>query len=135
IYVKSAMYGNTDLLHDDLVISSGGDQQPIEVVLRDDAASLAGTTDCGNTQCWVLLIADGNAAVPPRQLFVSPLGTFQASGLPPGSYHVYAFDRVDGIEYANPEAMKAYGGAAETVTLSAGQKAQTSVTMTKAVEQ
>ena len=135
IYVASATFGNTDLLHDDLVISSGGDQQAIEVTLRDDAASVAGTADCGNTQCWVLVIPESTAAVAPRQVFVAPTGTFQAIGLPPGSYHVYAFDRIDGIEYANPDAMKAYDGAAETVTLTAGQKSQVSVTMTKVADQ
>lgn len=135
VYVQSASFGNTDLLHDDLVIASGGDQQPIEVVLRDDAASITGNADCGNTQCWVLVLPDSNPSFSPRQVFVPPTGSFQAAGLPPGSYHVYALDRLDGIEYTNPDVMKAYDGTAQTVTLSAGQKTQVDLQVTKTGDQ
>ena len=132
LYVQAASFGTTDLLRDDLVITGGGDQQPIEVVVRDDAASLSGTADCGGTTCWVLVIPDGASSISPRQMFVSPAGTFQAVGLPPGSYRVYAFNSLDGIEYSNPEVMKAYDGSAASVTLSAGQKGQVSLGLTKA---
>lgn len=135
VYVQSATFGNTDLLHDDLLIASGGDQQPIEVVLRDDAASITGNADCGTTQCWVLVLPDSNSSFSPRQVFVPPTGSFQAAGLPPGSYHVYAFDRLDGIEYTNPDVMKSYDGTAQTVTLSAGQKTQIDLQMTKTGDQ
>ena len=134
-YVRSATYGNTDLLRDELVVAGGGESQPIEVVVRDDAASLSGTAHCEDTQCWVLIVPDGNNAIQPRTTFVNPQGSFQQMGLAPGSYRVYAFDRVDGIEYTNPEAMKAYGAHAETVVLSAGQKAQVNVDLTKVSNQ
>jgi Carboxypeptidase regulatory-like domain len=133
-YVRSATYNNTDLLRDDLVVA-GGDSQPIEVVVRDDAASLTGTARCEDSQCWVLIVPDGNAAIQPRQAFVNPQGSFEQAGLAPGSYRIYAFDRLDGIEYTNPEAMKAYGAHAETVVLTAGQKAQVNVDLTKVSDQ
>jgi hypothetical protein len=66
---------------------------------------------------------------------VNPQGTFQTFGLAPGSYRVYAFDRSDGIEFTNPEAMKPYSSKAETVVLSSGQKAQVNVELTKVAEQ
>lgn len=134
IYVHSAAYGTTDILRDELVVS-GGDSQPINVVVRDDSASLSGTVNCGDVQCWVLVVQDGNAATQPRMTYVNPQGTFQQTGLAPGSYRVYAFDRMDGIEFTNPEAMKAYGARAETVVLSAGQKAQVNVELTKVADQ
>jgi hypothetical protein len=134
-YVRSATYGNTDLLHDELVVANGGDSQPIEIVVRDDAASLSGTANCDNVQCWVLIAPDSSSAVQPRMVFVNPQGVFQSAGLAPGSYHVYAFDRNDGIEFANPDAMKGYGAHAETVVLSAGQKAQVNVSLTKVTDQ
>ncbi len=133
-YVRSATYGNTDLLRDELVVS-GGESQPIDVVVRDDPASLSGSARCEDTQCWVLIVPDGNNAVQPRTAFVDPQGGFQQMGLAPGSYRVYAFDRMDGIEYTNPEAMKAYGAHAETVVLTAGQKAQVNVDLTKVSDQ
>ena len=133
-YVRSATYGNTDLLRDDLIVA-GGDSQPIDVVVRDDAASLSGTARCEDSQCWVLIVPDGTSAIQARQAFVNPQGSFEQSGLAPGSYRIYAFDRLDGIEYTNPEAMKAYGAHAETVMLTAGQKAQVSVDLTKVSDQ
>jgi hypothetical protein len=133
-YVRSATYGNTDLLRDELVVA-GGDSQPIEVVVRDDPASLSGTARCEDTQCWVFIVPDGNTAFQPRTVWVDPQGSFQQMGLAPGSYRVYAFDRADGIEYTNPEAMKAYGAHAETVVLTAGQKAQVNVDLTKVADQ
>lgn len=36
-----------------------------------------------------------------------------------GTYQVFAFANVDGLEYANPEAMRNYSG--QSVTLEAGQ--------------
>jgi hypothetical protein len=135
VYVQSASFGNTDLLHDDLIISSGGDQQPIDVVLRDDAASVSGTVNCGNVQCSVLLLPDNVSSFSPRQVFVSPTGVFQIAGLPPGGYHVYAFDRLDGIEYTNPDVMKSYDSTAEAVTLTAGQKTQIDLQLTKVGDQ
>ena len=133
-YVRSATYGNTDLLRDDLIVTGGG-SQPIEVTVRDDPASLSGTARCEDTQCWVLIVPDGTAAVQPRTAFVNPQGSFQQMGLAPGSYRVYAIDRMDGIEYSNPDAMKAYGAHAETVVLTAGQKAQVNLDLTKVSDQ
>ena len=134
-YVKSATYGNTDLLRDELVVTGGGDSQPIDIVVRDDAAQLSGTARCDDVQCWVLVLPEGNPAVQPRFTYVNPQGTFQEMGLAPGTYRVYAFDRSDGIEFTNPEAMKAYGARSETVVLSAGQKAQVNVELTKVSDQ
>lgn len=133
-YVKSATYGTTDLLREDLIVT-GGTTEPIEVVVRDDGAFLSGTANCSDTQCWVFVVPEGTSAFQPRTIFVSPQGTFQQGGLAPGAYRVYAFDRVDGIEYTNPEAMKAYGARAQTVVLSAGQRAQVNVDLTKVVDQ
>lgn len=135
MYVASASYGNIDLLHDDLVIASGGVQQPIDVVVRDDAPTLSGTANCGDVQCWILVVPEDSKSLPARQAAVNRLGTFQVNSLAPGSYRVYAFDRIDGIEYTNPDAMKTYSSHAEDVVLSAGQKAQVTLEMTKAEDQ
>ena len=133
-YVKSATYGNTDLLRDEMVVTGGGDSQPIDVVVRDDAAQLTGTARCEDVQCWVLVLPESNPAIQPRFIWVNQ-GTFQQTGLAPGTYRVYAFDRGDGIEFTNPEAMKAYGARSETVVLTAGQKSQVNVELTKVSDQ
>ena len=132
-YVQSATYGSTDILRDEVVIGAGGDQ-PIEVTLRDDAANLSGTANCPDIQCWVILVPE-SPGFTPRTVYVNPQGGFQANGLPPGSYRVYAFDRTDGIEFTNPEAMKAYSSKSESVNLSAGQRAQINLELTKVTDQ
>src|ERR1035437_1318337 len=42
-YVQSAQYGQTSLLYDDLSIASAGQSYPMEIVLRDDGATLTGS--------------------------------------------------------------------------------------------
>ena len=54
-------------------------------------------------------------------------GTFNVSGLAPGEYLVFAFDRVDGLEYGNPDTLQGYASQASHVTLSPNQNAQVSV--------
>jgi hypothetical protein len=48
---------------------------------------------------------------------------------------VYAVDRTDGLEFTNADAMKAYNAKAETVILSAGQKTQINLELTKVTDQ
>ena len=48
---------------------------------------------------------------------------FQFTQLAPGDYDVLALDRMDGVEYANPESLKAYLVQASHVTLLSSGKA------------
>jgi hypothetical protein len=57
--------------------------------------------------------------MPPPGTAGSSVGSTQFT-LSPGSYQVFAFSRVEGLEYANPEALRAYPS--QSVTLEAGQK-------------
>src|SRR5262249_8687466 len=117
-YVQSAQCGEADLLREDLAIAGGVRLPPIEVVLRDDAATVVGTvTSEGQTlPAWVIVVPD----LSPRQAkmtFAPVGGEFQFAGLAPGDYSVMAFDRVDGLEYSNLEAVRPYLGNASHVTL------------------
>jgi hypothetical protein len=107
-YIESARCGQTNLLTEDLSVQTGGPGQPIEIVLRDDFATVSGAVslDGQPAQGTVLLIPEANprgaSAFP-----ANPDGQFQKD-LPPGDYKAIAFDRVDGLEYTNTEAMRAY---------------------------
>lgn len=106
-YVQSAQCGGVDLLRDDLSVTSGSRVAPIEVVLRDDGATLTGSLNSGGgpTNGVVFLIPDRN----PRQAKVSGAqGTFHFAAVPPGDYNVFAVDNGSGIEYTNPEALSGY---------------------------
>jgi len=108
-YIESARCGQTNLLTEDLNVQTGGPGQPIEIVLRDDFATVSGTVslDGQPAKGTVLLIPDVN----PRgavAFLTNPDGRFQRGDLPPGDYNAIAFDRVDGLEYTNIEAMRTY---------------------------
>jgi hypothetical protein len=108
-YIESARCGQVNLVTEDLNVQTGGPGQPIEIVLRDDFATVSGaiSLDGQPAKGTVLLIPDGN----PRgavALLTNPDGRFQKEDLPPDDYKVIAFDRVDGLEYTNTEAMRAY---------------------------
>jgi hypothetical protein len=108
-YVESARCGQINLLTEDLNIQAGGPEHPIEIVVRDDFATVSGTVslDGQPAQGTVLLVPGAN----PRgavTFLASPDGRFQRGDLPPGDYKAIAFDRVDDLEYTNSEAMRAY---------------------------
>ncbi|HKT24846.1 MAG TPA: hypothetical protein VJR04_09585 [Terriglobales bacterium] len=128
-YVASMTCGGLNLLSQPLVIAEGSEPQPIEVLLRDDAASLNGNVQdsTAGQMGAILLIPDGETETAPRQVFFDPSGKFQAQGLAPGSYEVLAFDRLDGIEFRNRESLSAYLSHAAHITLSPEEQARVTV--------
>ncbi|MGC2108809.1 MAG: carboxypeptidase regulatory-like domain-containing protein [Candidatus Korobacteraceae bacterium] len=125
-YIQSATYGQTNLLYDDLYVGSGGQGYPLDIVLRDDGASIAGTVktpDNADVQATIVALPQPASKIPPKtaQYFS---GGFNISGLAPGDYLVFAFDRTESLEFANPEALQAYASQAAHITLTPGQKAQ-----------
>ena len=127
-YVQSASYGQTNVLYDDITISPGL-SYPMDIVLRDDGASISGTLkSSGSTPQRATIVI---LAQPASRLGAHTLqgitDSFSLSGLAPGDYLVFAFDRVDGLEYSNSEVMDAYASRAAHVTLTAGQSAQVQV--------
>jgi hypothetical protein len=107
--VKSVQCGGVDLLSDDLTVAEGGQPPPIEVTLRDDAASVSGT------------VVQANDLAPATVLLVQPHGhrnlvktlpagdgKFDFQGVAPGDYQLLALDQADQLEYANPEILNAY---------------------------
>jgi hypothetical protein len=132
-YVQSAEYGQTNLLTDDLVLTAGAPALPIEVVLRNDGASITGTVTPRNgadVPATVVAIQErGNKATPkiayyfPRQNTTAGPGEFVITPLAPGDYLVLAFDHADSIEYSNPEVLQNYLSQAAHVTVNASQRA------------
>jgi Carboxypeptidase regulatory-like domain len=135
-YAQSATCGNVDLLRELLVVTSGGQMPPIMVTLRDDGGSLAvnlnGTVP--ETGAQVLVLADDEPTQPPRLAPIFPpmfrqtsvlsggrfgpnIAMTQMENLAPGNYTVLAFDRLDGVEYANPEVIQKYLPQAVRVTI------------------
>jgi hypothetical protein len=130
-YVQSAEYGQTNLLGDDLALMAGGSALPIEVVLRNDGASLEATVsprDDHNLPATVVAIREGSPKAAPRIANCIPPGEASAENagvtidsLPPGQYLVLAFDHAENLEYSNPDVLQEYLSQAVRVTLIAGQ--------------
>jgi hypothetical protein len=121
-YVASALCGTTDLLREPLTVTAGQQVPAMEVVLRDDTATLSGSVRRnGDDDLFSVLLLPESGS--PRLTTHAGTGTFEMPGLAPGDYKVLAFDNVDGLEYMNPDAMKEYLSKAVPVTLTAGAKA------------
>jgi hypothetical protein len=75
----------------------------------------------------VMLMRDGHPPIPSS---VGPDGRFRIAALAPGDYRVYGWDDFQQVEYNDPDWMRRNGGSAVTVTVSAGQTAETKVVRT-----
>jgi hypothetical protein len=125
-YVASAQCGATDLLSDDLTILPGAHPPPVELVLRNDGATLTGSISSeGHPESGAVLLVAHHGK--PRLTLADQGNGFQFSELAPGDYDVLAFDHADRLEYTNPEILNAYLGKATHVTLLANGKSQITV--------
>jgi hypothetical protein len=127
-YVQAASYGQTNVLYDDIAILPG-QSYPMEIVLRDDGATISGTlkSSAGTLQRINIVILAQPASKLGAHTLQGITDSFSLGGLAPGDYLVFAFDRIDGLEYSNPDVMDAYASQAAHVTLTAGQQAQVQV--------
>jgi len=133
-YVQSAQCGDTDLLRDELTVVAGVQTSPIEIVLRDDGATVSGRVDVGQgvRPTAVVLVPDLGPASQAKTVTASDNGAFALRGLAPGNYYVLAFDLMDGLEYADPDLLNRFLSRAIHVTLQPNEEQKISVELTKA---
>lgn len=118
-WVQAAQSGGVDLLTSDLTIAPGSHPPPIEIVLRDDVANLTGTvTDMdGAKGATILLLPPADSRREVKTTTVAPQGTFEFTGVVPGTYSVLALERTEGIEYTKREALESFMSKAVETTL------------------
>jgi hypothetical protein len=143
-YVQSAEYGQTNLLTDDLVLTSGAPPSTIKVTLRNDVATLTGTvTQHGGAEvpATIVAIPDGLAKAAPQIGYYYPPqdknsapGEFTLGSLAPGEYMVLAFDHAEDIEYSNPDVLQNYTSQAAHVTLAPNQRAKVTLELIRTGE-
>lgn len=138
-YVASITSGGTDLAREALTVGPGGTSAPIELVLRNDTASLsarlknagAAMTDDPSPKAFLLLVPqfDVTGVIPQNE----PLNQTERefSNLQPGTYRVIAMDHPVELEYSNPKALEPYTGKGEIVTLEPGGKAHVDLDITQ----
>jgi len=134
-YVQSARSGSLNLLEQNLTVAPGSSVEPIEIVLRDDFASLEGsvTADAGNDSATVIAIPEGgqpqmrgvDLSRPTPSVDPShAAAVFEMGQLAPGNYKILAVDRPDDFEYGNPEVLRKYLNKAREIALVANQQAK-----------
>jgi hypothetical protein len=101
----------------------------MEIVLRDDSASLSGTiksSDANPAPATVVVVPQPAGKMTPH--IARGVGNdFSVSGLAPGEYLVFAFDNIDGMEYGNPDTFAPYASQAAHITLTGSQRGQVSL--------
>jgi hypothetical protein len=120
-YVASVRSGGIELLHNNLVVTDGGNVAPIEIVLRDDGGAIkvrVQSTDTSDNP-RILLIPESAPILLPTISGISTDLDQEFGNLAPGNYKVLAFDSIEGLEYENPEALEKYSIRAVQVTVSA----------------
>jgi hypothetical protein len=123
-YVKSASYGDADLLQHELVVAPGASGTPMRVVVSNQTGSLQGTVNLNGSpaSCWVYLISAGASAASVIALRSNSSGSYTAAHLPPGSYQAIAFERRHSANYRDPASLAPFSGHVRSVTVNVGDK-------------
>jgi Carboxypeptidase regulatory-like domain len=124
-YIKSASYGDADLLQHEFVVVPGAAGTPIRLVVSNQTGSLQGTVSLGGSAgaCWVYLIPSGaNNAQPVIALRSNSSGSYTAAHLPPGGYQAIAFERRHSANYRDPASLAPYSSYVHSITVNAGDK-------------
>jgi hypothetical protein len=123
-YVKSASYGDADLMQQELVVVPGAAGTPIRVVVSNQTGSLQGTVNLNGSPaaCWVYLIPMGLNAQAVISLRSTSAGSYGAAHLPPGSYQAIAFERRHSANYRDPAGLAPFSSHVHSVTVNAGDK-------------
>jgi hypothetical protein len=123
-YLKSARYGTAEVLETGLDLSSGVAAGELDLRIAPGAASVSGvvTGDGGSPA------AGTTVAIIPEEPYNTwwelyrttssdQSGNFQFTGLRPGRYRVYAFERLEAGSHQDPEFMKRFETAGKSVKL------------------
>jgi len=120
-YVESVSSGTVNLLREHLVLS--GSIPPIDVVLRDDPATLSGTVSSGGTPVPGVVVLLSESRSKPITFDTGPVGAYRIFGLAPGSYRVFATEPAVNPDYLDPAFQQKISSKIQEITLSPKQSA------------
>lgn len=120
-YIESATWGSVNLLRDDLVLDSSGSVPAIDLVLGDDGATLRGKVLSNKIPSHVLVVLLSDSRRPVSVLVRG--GNFEASGLAPGVYRVFAVDGSANFDYQDPASLAKISSKIQEITLAPKQSA------------
>jgi hypothetical protein len=104
--VQSISSGNRDLAGGVFVVPEGVAPQPIHVEFGTGCGRLTGTVSSDNAGGpAAVMLVPVSAPGSPTILWTMPDKSFARQELSPGDYRIFAVSDIDGLEYANPQAM------------------------------
>jgi hypothetical protein len=126
-YVKSALVGDQDVLVAGLDLSRGV-ALPVEVLLRPNAGQADGVVQNEQSQpapgVTVVLVPQEperrESLLHYKTATTDESGRFLLKNLYPGSYKVYAWSEIESGAYMDPDFMRQYENAGESVTIKEG---------------
>jgi hypothetical protein len=122
-------------LYDPLVIDSSAAVPPIEVVVHEGAATLAGTVFSGDQPSpGVVVVFPPDDRRSPEFASASEGGEFASLNLAPGTYRVIAIENLTGLNLEKQGALRELASKAQEVTLVSGQTATLRLELTKVGE-
>jgi Carboxypeptidase regulatory-like domain len=125
-YVQSASSGSTNLLREKLTVAPGAEVEPIEIVLRDDFATIEGKIphDSKVKPAVVVVISEESPQQTRSTTVQETIDGYSFSvRLAPGVYKLLAVDRIDSFAYREPEVVQAYSSKMKEVRIEANGKA------------
>ncbi|MGC2582302.1 MAG: carboxypeptidase-like regulatory domain-containing protein [Acidobacteriaceae bacterium] len=138
-YVASVTSGGTDLATTPLTVSPGNPPAPIEVTLRNDPGTIAGTIDSASPgaaggpgeqpQIWIYAIPLFPATGHLPETALRDNGQFTLANLAPGSYRVVACDAAQEIDFHSQEGLAAWSGKGQVVTVDPNGTANVELTV------
>lgn len=124
-YVKSATYGDSDLLQQDIVVAPGAGGLPIRMTVSNQTGSLQGSVSLNGqpAECWIYLVSVSPSAKPIITLRSNAEGGYTANNLAPGSYQAIAFESRYSGNYSDSATLAPYSTHVGSVTISPDDKA------------
>ena len=135
-YVRSAVYGGTDLLQAPMTISRSAGNSSIRIVVSNGTGSLKGSTRSSGTptEAWIYLMANAPTVQPLLIRRSSTDGSVNISGLAPGSYRVLALPYRMSLDSADPSSTSRFASFMGSVSILAGSTANLDLDVVPAKE-
>ncbi len=122
--VESFSPGDVQLSGGKLIITARKYAQPISVKIGKHCATLTVLLPKQKQSPTTILLVPESLPFQPKTILSAAVDlpyVYDLWPLPPGTYRVYAFKTLDGLEYENPAVLSRFSG--QTVVLEAGKTA------------
>lgn len=136
-YIKSASYGTTDLLQQEVTVTAGSaGSSPIVVTVSNQTGSLQGTVKQNGApaSAWIYVIPSGPSSVPVYTNRSGADGSFNFAYLPPGSYQAIAFEERYSFDSRNQDALNSFNTSLRSIVVSRGNKASVDLEVVPSTE-